>query len=161
MPVQHVESESSWKPTDDKGRQYGQAAADACMAAGIPSGTTVWLDLEGVAEDTSHEQVIRYCNLWHDAVAAAGFEPGIYVGWHCGLTPVELYGRLKFSHYWAAYNLNADEYPITCGVSMKQHAAASGDKPGGVTFDIDTDVVLGDKMGRFPTLFAPDEWSAE
>jgi hypothetical protein len=159
MPVQHVESESSWEPTDDEGRTYGQNAADACHELGLALGTTVWLDLEGVAKDASADQVMRYCRLWHAAVLAAGFEPGIYVGWHCDLTPAQLYA-LPFTRYWAAYNLNADEYPATCGVTMKQHSAAPSDKPTGIQFEIDTDVVLGDKLGRFPTVFAPDEWSA-
>jgi hypothetical protein len=155
MPVQHVESESSWTPTDDKGREYGQTAADAAHELGLALQTTVWLDLEGVAIGTPAEQIIRYCNYWYDHVADAGFTPGLYVGWNSGLTPSQLYTRLKFTRYWGAYNLNADECPSTCGICMKQHAAAPGDVPAGVPFAIDTDVIVGDALGRAPILFAP------
>jgi hypothetical protein len=163
MPVQHVESESSWTPTDDKGRNYGDAAAYACRVAGLPPGVTVWLDLEGVAPRADGtfdaEQITRYCNLWYDAVAAMGFQPGLYVGWHAGLTPDELYA-LKFTRYWSAYNLNADQCPATCGVCMRQHVAGANDVPPDVRFPIDTDTVVGDAKGRVPMVCAPDEWDS-
>jgi hypothetical protein len=158
MPVQHVESESSWTPTEDRGRAYGDRAATRCHELGISIGTTVWLDLEGVCVGTDPAQVIAYCRAWHAAVTNGGFQPGLYVGWHSGLTPNELYA-LPFTRYWAAYNLNGDEYPATCGVCMRQHSAAPSDKPASIPFEIDTDVVLGDKLERFPTVYAPDEWS--
>lgn len=158
MPVQHVESAESWSPTDTTGRAYGRQAGLAAHEIGITTGTTVWLDLEGVATDTKDEQIIRYCNYWHDAVAATGFQPGIYVGWHSGLTPAQLYGRLKFTRYWGAYNLNADQRPATCGVCMQQSAAKHEDRPRGVGFGFDINTVKGDALGRFPMMTAPDEW---
>lgn len=156
MPVQHVESESSWTPTDDKGRSYGATAAESALAAGILLGSSVWLDLEGVAAGVDAEQVIRYCNYWFDRVASAGFLPGIYVGWHARLTPEQLYKRLRFARYWSAYNLNSDQYPAVCGVCMKQHAAPTHAKPVGVTLEIDVDVITGDALNRFPVLTGPD-----
>jgi len=154
MPVQHVESETSWTPTIEKGQQYGTVAAEHAASCGILCGTTLWLDLEGVA-DTEHETIVAYCNAWYDAVSAAGFEPGIYVGWHALLTPNELYTRLKFRRYWGAFNLNADQYPAKRGLCMKQRAAH---KPSGVPFEIDADVVQADALGGLPTACAPDEW---
>lgn len=165
MPVQHVESESSWVPSIEKGREYGQGAADYCRSLGIPSKTCVWLDLEGVSTDflstivQRKAAIIAYCNYWHDRVAAAGFTPGIYVGWHAGLNAAELYERLKFSHYWAAYNLNADQAPAKRGVQMRQGAAKAGDVPKGLELSIDTNVVTGDQLGGFPICWAPDEWA--
>jgi hypothetical protein len=158
MPVQHVESAESWTPTDDKGRQYGHGAADHCLAIGIPGGTNVFLDLEGVAIGTPHEQVIRYCNYWHDVVASAGYLPGIYVGWHTILTPDELSRRLKFTRYWGAYNLNGDQMPSGRGLCMKQHEAKAGDKPDGISYEIDVDSISPDKQGGLPVVFAPQEW---
>lgn len=160
MPVQHVESESSWIPTDDKGRRYGETAAQSAHTLGLASGTTVWLDLEGVAVGTPAESVIRYCNFWHDRVAAAGFQPGLYVGWHAMLSPDELYRRLKFTRYWGAYNLNADQCPAVCGLAMKQGAAKPGDVPSGIGYPIDTDTILADSFGRTPTLTAPANWAS-
>jgi len=158
MPVQHVESEDCWRPTDDKGRQYGLNAVDACRRLNIPTGVSVWLDLEGVATDVDAEQVVRYCNTWFDVVAGAGFSPGLYVGWQAGLTPQQLHMRLRFTRYWASYNLNLDQYPAVRGVCMRQRAAAPVNVPKGVAFEIDTDTVQQDAFGGLPLMWAPDEW---
>ena len=154
MPVQHVESAASWVPTDDKAFVYGHTAADDARRLGFPDGVTVWLDLEGVADGVSAEDVIRYCNRWHDVVAAAGYQPGLYVGWHARLTPDQLYRRLKFCRYWAAYNLNADECPAVRGVCMRQHAQKPGDVPAGVSFAIDTNTITADALGGVPMVCA-------
>lgn len=158
MPVQHVESEDCWRPTGEKGRQYGANAVDACRRLNLPPGVSVWLDLEGVATDVDPEDVVRYCNAWFDVVDAAGFNPGLYVGWQAGLTPLQLHKRLRFSRYWAAYNLNLDQYPAVRGVCMRQRAAQPVNVPKGVGFQIDTNMVQQDAFGGLPTMWAPDEW---
>jgi len=158
MLVQHVESEECWWPTDDKGRQYGANAVDACRQLAVPAGVSAWLDLEGVATDVAPDRIIRYCNLWFDVVAAAGFTPGLYVGWQSGLNPQQLHDLLKFKRYWAAYNLNLDAYPAVRGVCMRQRPALAGSIPSGVPFEIDTNVVQPDALGGLPTVWAPDEW---
>lgn len=160
MAVQHVESESAWHPTEELGRTYGAAAADAASALGLQS-TTVWCDLEGVAKATKREEVIAYCNRWWDAVASVGCLPGLYVGWHAGLSGADLYRTLRFEHYWAAFNLNTDLLPIIRGVQMHQHVAKPEDKPAGVTVAIDTDVVTPDTKGGLPVALAPDEWDVK
>lgn len=152
MIVQHVESEVSWVPTAAKGGIYGTTAAKVCTSLGVATGTSVWLDLEGVALGVSADVVVAYCNAWYDAVSAAGFLPGVYVGWHCGLDPADLYGRLRFTAYWAAYNLNSDEYPAVRGVMMRQRSAKDGDVPVGIGFPIDVNIVTGDLMGDFPVM---------
>lgn len=157
--VQHVESDKSWVPSADKGKAYGDGATRALSALSVPFGTTVWLDLEGVAFGTPHEQIIQYVNYWSDRVSAARYQPGLYVGWRAMLSPDELYARLKVTRYWAAYNENTDQLPVTRGVCMSQHAAKAGDKPKGVLFDIDTDFIAADRLGGLPTLWAPDEWA--
>lgn len=158
MPVQHVESETAWTPSDSKGQLWGQNAVLAATECGIAAGTTLWLDLEGVAPGIQHEDIIRYCNYWYDRVFRAGFQPGIYVGWHARLTPVELYRRLKFTRYWGAFNLNEDQYPAVCGICMKQGVPKPRDLVPTFRWPIDTNKVVGDKLGRVPTMFAPDEW---
>jgi hypothetical protein len=159
MPVQHVESESSWTPLDDKGRLYGSNAALACAELGIPGGTTVWLDLEGVDPKVASEDVIHYCNWWYGRVEKAGYQPGIYIGWRCGIGAEALYKRLKFTRYWASYNLNSDEYPITRGVCMQQGRGAAPSSA--AWLDIDTDVIRGDMLGGYPSLYVPDEWDPQ
>lgn len=161
MPVQHVEQEN-WTPTPDKGRSYGQMAAESATNCGILTGTSVWLDLEGVDVKTDPEDVIKYCNYWYDQVQQAGFLPGIYVGWHAILKPDQLYRRLKFQRYWSAYNLDKDQFPAVVGVCMKQGPAnRAKDYPPGwdpSKHEIDTDIVTGDAQSRFPMVMAPDEW---
>jgi hypothetical protein len=158
MVVQHVQSDKSWSPDGNKGLEWGSNAAAACVDMGIAPGTTVWLDLEGVAADTLVTDVISYCRNWYQAVADAGFEPGVYCGWHTMLTPTELY-QLPFTRYWAAYNLNADQYPIKRGVCMKQHSLKHGDIPDGVALDTDnadTDTVHVDAYGGLPSMDVGD-----
>lgn len=157
MLVQHVESAVSWVPSMDKGRAYGDGAVQAATEVGYPKGCTLWLDLEGVAAGVSHSSVISYCNYWHDRVALGGWQPGVYVGWHSGLTADELYRRLKFTRYWAAYNLNADQVPSVRGVCMRQRTQI---KLAGTDFSVDPNLVVRDSLGGLPTLAIPDEWVA-
>lgn len=158
LPTQHVEPEN-WTPTDDKGRQYGHVAATYCQGIGIPAGVNVVLDLEGVSITVPKEQVIRYCNYWHDIVAQAGYKPLIYLGWQVILSNAEAYSRLKFDRYWGAYNV--DVVPAPRGYCIQQHAAKDGDVLSGMDrTDIDTDLVKKDALGGLPTFFAPDEWAS-
>lgn len=152
MLVQHVESDLSWRPTAEKGTAYGETAAARCVALGIAPRSTVWLDLEAVGEGVPASDIIAYCNNWYRAVHAMGYEPGVYVGWRSGLTPDQLYWRLKARHFWGAYNLNADERPSIRGVQMRQREVRAGDVPLGVGIAIDVDVVTGDALGGFPVM---------
>lgn len=154
MPVQHVEA-GDWIPSEQKGILYGRQALASTLAAGFLPGTVVWLDLESVRPAVPAELVIKYCNRWWHEVAEGGFLPGIYVGWNCGIGAKDLYRRLKFTRYWAAYNLNKDQYPQIAGVCMQQSPQKS---VFGVTFDPDT--ILGDMLGRFPLLTGPVSWNA-
>lgn len=155
IPVQHFGPSDGWMPTDDLGHRYGATAALACHELNAPAGISVVLDLEGVSSKATSGQVIRFANLWWDAVNTAGFLPTLYVGWDCGLSPSQLYHSLKFTRYASAYNLNEDMMPVVCGVCLRQHAALPKDKPAGVPYEIDVDVITGDKLGRFPVLWTP------
>lgn len=148
MLVQHVESEDAWVASKDKGASNGAVAVSEAQKLGVPQGTMLWLDLEGVKLGTPAQDVIDYCNAWHDQVAAAGFTPGIYIGWHAILTAEQLYGKLKFQHYWSAYN--NDQKVAVRSFQMRQHVAKPGDHPAGV--EIDTDVISPDSLGGVPTL---------
>lgn len=158
MIVQHVESEDGWVPSGAKGGRFGATAARECERIGVPAGVCVWLDLEGVAAGTPAEDVIEYCNRWHSAVASTGFVPGLYVGWHAGLNGVQLYHALRFTHYWRAYNLNADVVPAIRGVQMTQAERQPADRVAGVDFLFQTDIVHTDALGGRPTIVAPESW---
>lgn len=152
MAVQHVESASSWDPTATKGLQYGLVAVREAFRVGLLPGTTVWLDLEGVSAGTPAQIVIDYCNDWYTAVSAAGFLPGLYVGWHCGLNAADLYSKIRFARYWSAYNLDADEYPARRGVCMQQHERRAADIPPTMGFEFDVNTTQRDALGCLPTM---------
>ncbi|HEY5086263.1 MAG TPA: glycoside hydrolase domain-containing protein [Gemmatimonadaceae bacterium] len=157
--VQHVPSEESWTPTAAVGAMYGTNAATlAAAAAGLPAGAFVFCDLEGVAEGCSHADVIAYCRAWCDAVAAGGFKLGLYVGWHCDLSPDELYA-LPFTAYWGAYNLDRDQEPASRGLQMKQHPSTGFPKIEGLP-EYDVNIVHTDAKGDRPLMYAPDAWPA-
>ena len=99
MPVQHVRA-PGWSPSASLGQQDGAAAAANAGAVGFPPGVNVWCDLEGLQPGASAQQVIDYCNSWYDAVNAAGYVPGIYVGADAILDGPTLRHKLKFAHYW-------------------------------------------------------------
>jgi hypothetical protein len=120
MAVQHVEA-GEWMPSGELGTEYGRNAGQFTAAIGFPAGVNVWLDLESVSSSAAEADVIAYCDNWYDQVAAAGFTPGIYVGWQPMIPNSDLYRKLKFAHYWGAYNVDA-VIPVR-GWVMKQTPA--------------------------------------
>ncbi len=158
MLVQYVESDISWNPTGAKGTRNGGVAASEAELLGVPWGVTVWCDLEGVAPGTPSQRVIDYCNRWHSAVTGAGYVAGLYVGYRAGLSATQLYRALRFTHYWSAYNLNADQFPAVRGVQMRQAVARRDDKVPGASVDFQVDRVRADKLGGRPTVLALEGW---
>jgi len=158
MLVQYVESDTSWNPTGAKGTKNGAIAASEAELLGVPWGVTVWCDLEGVAPGTPSQRVIDYCNRWHAAVTGAGYLAGLYVGYRAGLSPTQLYRALRFTHYWSAYNLNADQFPAVRSVQMRQAVARATDRVPGASLDFQVDRVSADKLGGRPTVLALEGW---
>ena len=130
--VQHVLN-PGWSPTATLGTTYGTNAATNAASIGLPKGMNLWCDLEGVATGTPAQQVIDYCTAWYNAVAAAGYVPGIYVGANCILTGTQLYENLPFQHYWKSLS-NVPEIPNR-GYQMIQ---TLGSPVSGVSIDNDT-----------------------
>jgi hypothetical protein len=128
--------------------EYGENAAAFTKQVGIPAGVNVWCDLECVASGVAAAEVVAYCNDWYDAVAAAGYVPGLYVGYDPGLSNEQLYG-LKFEHYWAAYNTNSSV--PTRGYQMVQ----SPQKTHVAGLSYDDDLVKADALGGLPVWLAP------
>jgi hypothetical protein len=154
MLVQHV-APPGWHPTGGLGRIYGDTAAEEAGRAGASLGCTLWCDLEEVGHGVDPRDVVAFCNNWSDAVRRAGFDPGLYVGYRCGLSADDLYRQLKFQRYWSAYNLDADSYPAKRGVQMRQYAAKSADHVPGVAFEFDVNIIGRDAMGGTPALMLP------
>ena len=146
MIVQHVEA-PGWHPTRALGTEYGANAARFTRELGVPKGVAVWCDLECVHPDTTAADAIGFCNAWFDEVHAAGYEPGLYVGDEPGLTATQLFKNLKFRRYWGAYNVNADQEPITRGWQLKQRVGTGGTIAGISTEQYDDDSTRTDKLG--------------
>lgn len=148
MTVQHVLN-PGWAPTQALGQEYGANAAAFTRQIGFPPGVTVWLDLESVADNSAAADVVAYCNAWYDQVAAAGYVPGVYVGYAPGLTGQQLYGKLKFSAYWAAYNVDGVSRPAPRGWQMVQ-SEGHGTIGGITTEAYDVDTIHTDGKGGVP-----------
>jgi len=153
MIVQHFKGEG-WRPDGPTGTQYGTNAGRFSKEIGVPAGVSVWCDLEGVAAGTPAQDVIDFCNNWFDQVQAAGFVPGLYVGNSAGLSANQLFQKLRFKHYWRAYNLNDDEVPATRGVQLRQKTG-KGSVGGVTTGEYDDDVTQTDALGGNAVWLAP------
>lgn len=143
MAVQHVESITSWIPTAAHGTDYGANAAAHAKAVGLPAGTAVFVDLEGVSPSVSPAEIIAYCNNWHAQVQAAGYTPGIYVGANCGLSSDQLYHQLKMKYYWKSGS-KVPPIPFR-GYCMVQTITKTDLAAG-----IDRDVITPDAFGMTP-----------
>ncbi|MGZ3999723.1 MAG: DUF1906 domain-containing protein [Mucilaginibacter sp.] len=142
MAVQHV-ALPGWAPTAALGTTYGSYAAEYCsQVVGLPEGMNIWCDLEGVAPGTPATDVIAYCQAWYQAVSAAEYIPGIYVGYDTMLSPQQLYNSLSFRHYWRAYN---GPQVAVRGFQLVQKLQVNVNG-----FDIDPNVTQTDHMGGIP-----------
>lgn len=153
MVVQHVLN-PGWNPTGDLGAQYGTNAGRFTKQIGVPAGVNVWCDLECVNSNAAAQDVIDYCNNWYDQVKAAGYEPGLYVGDEPGLSAQQLYQKLRFQHYWGAYNLNSDQVPATRGLQLRQKTG-KGTVGGVTTESYDDDFTQTDGLGGNAVWLAP------
>ncbi len=145
MVVQHVANDN-WEPTDELGKEYGEYCAQYCLKTiQLPLGVNVWLDLEMVKSGTPLADTINYCNEWYAAVNAAGYIPGIYIGYQPGIDHISLYEALNFQHYWKAYNY--DDGVATRGFQMIQRTQLT---VAGV--EIDPDTISADLLGDLPNL---------
>lgn len=148
--VQHVAPEP-WLPSSNLGITFGSTAALDARRCGIPHGAELWCDLEGVSPVVSLLNVTQYVNRWSIAVRDAGYLPGLYVGANSRLTARQLYYTLNLSRYWAAYNLDADEYPLVRGVCLRQRVAHASEIPVGYSNqNFDCDTVQKDSKGDLP-----------
>ncbi len=131
----------------------GKQAADQCKALSLPPGMTVWLDLEGaIAFKTPPEELIAKINGWADAVKAAGYVPGIYVGSPQPLSSEELW-NLHVVRYWNALSREQDRRGALaepkCGWCMWQMNPSVTWKSTGVFVDVN--IIGADFLGRMPT----------
>lgn len=137
-----------WTPSGELGTQDGSRAAQHAMGIGLPPGVNIWCDLEGVAPATPPETVIDHCNAWFDAVSAAGYVPGIYVGADAILDGDDLHARLKFSHYWRSLSQVPD-------VAVRGYQVVQQDEHAAHGISIDNNVTQFDRLGAAVIWLAP------
>jgi len=148
MVVQHCPLKG-WQPSGPLGQAYGENALSFAADAGLPENVNLWLDLEGIAENTGHQDIIDYCNAWFAAVAAGGYEPGVYIGFDVWLSPDELFLNLKTSHHWRAAG-DIPEISHRC-YQLFQHITNPGPD------EFDWDVARDDALGGSAIWLAPDQ----
>lgn len=145
--------------------EYKDGAADEIAqlrALGIPAGTTVWLDLEGLdAWNTPAADLMRLINAWARDIKAGGWLPGLYVGAPQPLSGPQLYS-LGVYRYWLGIGRCVDKsgkdaYP-DCGWCMRQdwHGQKNGMFWRGTGVLVDTNSVQCDHLGRLPSWVVGD-----
>lgn len=143
--VQHCPPKPGILPSKSLGEEYGKNAAKFSREAGYKAGCIIYLDLEDVniKYKNRQQEIIDFCNEWYKEVLAAGYTPGVYVGFNTFLSGQELYYKLKFRHYWRSMSRVPDVYKR--GYEMKQspQIIANG-------IYIDPDEVTGDNLGNKP-----------
>src|ERR1700761_7679766 len=149
MVVQHVAAHG-WVPGAQLGQDYGAKAAQFSQAAGLPAGVNVWLDLEDIPGGTAASDVSGYANAWIGEVKAAGYVPGVYVGFNVGLTPDELFFDLHVEHYWRASGNIVD-------VSHRGYQLFQHTQNAGTPQEFEKDVVMYDSLSGAPLWLAPSD----
>ncbi len=108
--------------------EYNDGAGDEVAqlkALSIPTGTTVFLDMEGLAAfNTDPKVIIEKVNRWSADILAAGYVPGLYVGAPQPLTSFELW-KLSSQRYWRGQGSVRDRNgalaePTGCGWCVTQ-----------------------------------------
>ncbi len=139
--------------------EYIDGAADEIAqlkALGLSPGVTVWLDLEGMkAFKTPVVELAAKINAWADAISAAGYMPGLYVGSPQPFTSFELYA-LRVKRYWWGLGRCSDRNGMlaepSCGWCMVQQF--HGEKLGMMWKDtgvfVDTNGIGKDYHSRSP-----------
>lgn len=120
---------------------------------GVPLGTTVFLDLEGMkAFKANSINLIAEIRQWADAINRAGYVAGLYVGVPQPLTSDELWD-LPVTRYWRGQGSVRDRFsklaePTGCGWCMTQMYPSFYI---GATY-VDANMVGQDYKGRTPTV---------
>jgi hypothetical protein len=140
--IQHVRFEG-WDPAQCSGSADAARAIQSAQAAGYLPGAHIFVDLEGPAAQATAGSMIAFANDWADAIVAAGYLAGCYVGFGLPLSPDQLYSELyQINSYWS----DAGPRKVAVrGFAIKQ---GQGFKIEGVPFD--HDVVTPDQKGQTP-----------
>lgn len=115
------------------------------QALGIPTGVTVWLDVEGMNLDPM--TTIVKIDAWANAIAAAGYEAGLYVGAGCPLTSTQL-SWLAVTRYWHSCSIALEPGRGYCVIQLRPNDVTIAGR------DVDINVIQPDYRGDLPTVAA-------
>ena len=145
--VQYGPPKNPWPVDAAHGTSHGQAAARNASTVGYPSGCHIFLDMEGLAP--SGQVVLNYVQAWCDAVHAAGYKAGVYVGFASGLT-FDQWGHLDcIDLFWCDAAPRVPPTGKGFGVKQSMTITLKG-------VPIDPDKVSADQLGRLLIGMGPD-----
>jgi len=123
--------EGGWEPSSTLGTTGAMGAVAALRALGVPSGVTLFADLEGVSPTAPADDVMAWGDSRASMVKGSGYDPGVYVGAGAGLNAAQLYS-LGFDKYWRSLS---DVPTPACGYVLTQ--AYKTTIIGGTEVDVD------------------------
>jgi hypothetical protein len=132
-----------WAPSPGLGQSDGVTDLHHLSDAGIPTGVTVWIDLEGCHGD--EKGAADWVDERSGVLANAGYEVGVYVGYDQPLDGGLLYALPQVTRYWKSLSKVPEP---TCGWSLIQLYKS-------VTIAgvwVDVDVIQYDYQSRVPTV---------
>ena len=140
----------AFMPVTYADRFDGPTTVAELTALGLPTGCTVWLDVEGIGPSMDIPTLKQKINDWATTVATAGFQPGMYVGSNAQLTSLELY-QLKVVRYWHSLSRILDRNGMlaepSCGFCVHQ-LFPTVDWSG---VEVDMDFIQQDYQNRLPS----------
>lgn len=146
---------ASYAAADAEGRREAAAAAVRARDLGIPTGSTLWYDLEGgfdLADTDCRRSALRFLSGWTQAVHDLGYRSGVYSSISAGIHALDNAAHLSPGSYvmpdqiwYAWYNgrPDADVDPRWVraaswdGERVHQYDAPATATYGGVTLTID------------------------
>lgn len=130
-----------WKPRECNAEADAVWAAAHAHSAGYGNGTTGYVDIEGMALDTTPDEAFAYATKWLEVVQGEGFTPGAYWGYQQPIPP-ERRGLVGAKTHWS----DAGNRTVTGrGVAVHQ-----GQQFSMMGMPFDPDEVQADAMGETP-----------
>lgn len=148
-PICYPPQRSGWIPVAADGTARGKAAVTHARAIGIPTGVTIWIDLEGCRGPAA--ATAAWVEAFAAELVAAGYQAGLYVGAAPGgLDSAALYRLRKVTRYWHSCSRGIPE-PATRGYCLEQLYPPNQMLAGTI---VDVDCVRHDFLGGVPMFVA-------
>jgi hypothetical protein len=134
-----------WTPSSDLGTLHAKHQIEHAVKCGLPSGMSLYCDLEGPNPLAGALSVIAYVNAWADVVQGLGYKAGLYVGYGVPLSAYQLYWHLKVTGYWHSCSRVQDV--AVRGYQMIQQSPGNQTICGAL---VDVDIIQPDQKGETP-----------